>query len=45
MLTFRTVQQSNHCAHEDFLYDLKAGDDSAVTGVPASPFILAGAAG
>jgi hypothetical protein len=25
MLAFRTVQQSNHCAREDFLYELKAG--------------------
>jgi hypothetical protein len=25
MLAFRTVQQSNHCAREDFLYILKAG--------------------
>jgi hypothetical protein len=25
MLAFRTVQQSNHCAREEFLYILKAG--------------------
>ena len=25
MLAFRTVQQSNHCARDDFLYELKAG--------------------
>jgi hypothetical protein len=25
MLAFRSVQQSNHCAREDFLYELKAG--------------------
>jgi hypothetical protein len=25
MLAFRTVQQSNHCAREQFLYELKAG--------------------
>ena len=25
MLAFRTVQQSNHCAREEFLYELKAG--------------------
>jgi hypothetical protein len=25
MLAFGTVQQSNHCAREEFLYELKAG--------------------
>jgi hypothetical protein len=25
MLAFRSVQQSNHCAREEFLYELKAG--------------------
>jgi hypothetical protein len=25
MLAFRTVQQGNHCAREEFLYELKAG--------------------
>ena len=25
MLAFRTVQQSNHCVREEFLYELKAG--------------------
>jgi hypothetical protein len=25
MLAFRFVQQSNHCAREEFLYELKAG--------------------
>jgi hypothetical protein len=25
MLAFRTVQQSNHCAREELLYELKAG--------------------
>jgi hypothetical protein len=25
MLTFRSVQQGNHCAREEFLYELKAG--------------------
>jgi hypothetical protein len=25
MLTFRSGQQSNHCAREEFLYELKAG--------------------
>jgi hypothetical protein len=25
MLAFRTIQQSNHCARDDFLYELKAG--------------------
>jgi hypothetical protein len=25
MLAFRSVQQSNHCAREDFLYEPKAG--------------------
>jgi hypothetical protein len=34
MLAFRSVQQGNHCAREEFLYELKAGQ--SVTGVPAS---------
>jgi hypothetical protein len=25
MLAFRSVQQGNHCAREEFLYELKAG--------------------
>ena len=25
MLAFRSVQQSNHCVREEFLYELKAG--------------------
>jgi hypothetical protein len=25
MLAFRSAQQSNHCAREEFLYELKAG--------------------
>ena len=25
MLAFRAFQQSNHCAREEFLYELKAG--------------------
>jgi hypothetical protein len=25
MLAIRSVQQSNHCAREEFLYELKAG--------------------
>jgi hypothetical protein len=25
MLAFRSVQQSNHCAREEFLYELKTG--------------------
>ena len=25
MLAFRSVQQSDHCAREEFLYELKAG--------------------
>jgi hypothetical protein len=29
MLAFRTVQQSNHCAREEFLYELKAGQRAA----------------
>jgi hypothetical protein len=42
MLAFRTVQQSNHCAREEFLYELKAGPagglrppSTATTGGPA----------
>jgi hypothetical protein len=45
----RSVQQGNHCAREEFLYELKAGPagglrppsgpaaDTTVTVVPASP--------
>jgi hypothetical protein len=29
MLLFRTVQQSNHCARDDFRYELKAGQRAA----------------
>jgi hypothetical protein len=29
MLAIRSVQQSNHCAREDFLYELKAGQRAA----------------
>ena len=32
MLAFRTVQQSNHCAREEFLYELKAGLRAAASG-------------
>jgi hypothetical protein len=42
MLAFRTVQQSNHRAREEFLYELKAGPagglrppSTATTGGPA----------
>src|SRR5918994_60996 len=35
MLAFRTVQQSNHCAREEFLYELKAA-------LRASPFTPGG---
>jgi hypothetical protein len=37
MLAFRSVQQHNHCARDDFLYELKAGNDTTVTGVPTHP--------
>jgi hypothetical protein len=32
MLTFRSVQQGNHCAREEFLYELKAGLRAAACG-------------
>jgi hypothetical protein len=32
MLAFRSVQQSNHCAREEFLYELKAGLRAAACG-------------
>jgi hypothetical protein len=34
MLAFRTVQQSNHCVREEFLYELKAGLRAAASGGP-----------
>jgi hypothetical protein len=32
MPTVRSVQQSNHCARDDFLYELKAGPRAAACG-------------
>jgi hypothetical protein len=32
MLAFRSVQQGNHCAREEFLYELKAGLRAAACG-------------
>jgi len=32
MLAFRSVQQSNHCAREEFLYELKASLRAAACG-------------
>jgi len=32
MLAFRSVQQGNHCAREEFLYELKASLRAAACG-------------
>jgi len=32
MLAFRSVQQGNNCAREEFLYELKAGLRAAASG-------------
>ena len=46
MLAFRTVQQSNHCAREEFLYELKAGPAGGRLRRPSSagPDTMIGAA-
>ena len=52
MLAFRSVQQANHCAREEVLYELKAGpagglrpaNDTTVTGVGAGLTLTPGGA-
>ena len=40
MLAFRSVQQSNRCAREEFLYELKAGLRAAASGDRPRPTAL-----
>ena len=42
MLAFRTVQQGNHCAREEFLYELKAGPAGGRLRRPSSAGSVAG---
>jgi hypothetical protein len=42
MLAFRSVQQSNHCAREEFLYELKAGPAGGRLRRPSSAGSTAG---
>jgi hypothetical protein len=42
MLAIRPVQQSNHCAREDFLYELKAGPAGGRLRRPSSAGSTAG---